>query len=144
MDQICPKMDIGLQIQKTNLGIRISILQIPCVPTSRQNGQLRIFQPKYWILGSEFQKIKSRFRISTTKIPPVPILSQNGKFKFFDPNFEKLPNYVRYFGSSNVDVVAASWVEVGMSWVHSLVITFLKFCCKAIINWRFIICFRIL
>ena len=37
--QICPKIDLGLEIQKTNVGIRISILEIPCVPIFRQNEQ---------------------------------------------------------------------------------------------------------
>ena len=38
--QNCLKMDLGLEIQKTNVGIRISILEIPCVPIFRQNGHL--------------------------------------------------------------------------------------------------------
>ena len=38
--QICPKRKLGFEIQKTNVGIRISILEIPCVPIFRQNGQL--------------------------------------------------------------------------------------------------------
>ena len=41
--------------------------------------------------------------------------------EFFDLNFGKLPNYVRYFGSYNVEGVAKSWVEVdggGWSWVE--------------------------
>ena len=38
MAQICPKRKLGFEIQKTNVGIRISILQIPCVPIFRQNG----------------------------------------------------------------------------------------------------------
>ena len=38
--QICPKMNLGLEIEKTNVGIRISILNIPCVPIFRQNRQL--------------------------------------------------------------------------------------------------------
>ena len=45
--QICPKMDLGLQIQKTNVGIRISILELPCVLISRQNGQLWLFRPSW-------------------------------------------------------------------------------------------------
>ena len=40
-------MDLGLKILKTNVAIRISILQIPCVPIFRQNGQLKIFQAKF-------------------------------------------------------------------------------------------------
>ena len=38
--QICPEMDLGLAIQKTIVGIRISILDIPCVPIFSQNEQL--------------------------------------------------------------------------------------------------------
>ena len=38
--QICPKMDLGLAIQKTIVRIRISILDIPCVPIFSQNEQL--------------------------------------------------------------------------------------------------------
>ena len=39
-------------------------------------------------------------------------------FKFFGLNLGKLPNYVRYFGSNNVEGVAESWVEAEMSWVE--------------------------
>ena len=38
--QICPKGSLELEIHKTNVGIRISILEIPFVPIFRQNGQL--------------------------------------------------------------------------------------------------------
>ena len=38
-------------------------------------------------------------------------------FEFFGLNLGKLTNYVRYFGSYNVEGVAESWVEVEMSWV---------------------------
>ena len=38
--QICPKVDVGLAIQKTIVAIRISILDIPCVPIFSQNEQL--------------------------------------------------------------------------------------------------------
>ena len=37
--QVFPKMDLGLEIQKTNVGIRISILNITCMPLLSQNGQ---------------------------------------------------------------------------------------------------------
>ena len=117
--QICPKRKLGFEIQKTNVGIRISILEIPCVPIFRQNGQLWIFGPKFaqkWILGSEFQKSKSRFAINTSKIPSVPMFSQNGQLLIFWPKFGKLPNYVRYFCSNIVEGVAESWQEAEMSW----------------------------
>ena len=35
--QICPKMDLGLAIQKTIVGIRNSIFDTPCVPIFSQN-----------------------------------------------------------------------------------------------------------
>ena len=56
--QISPKMDLGSDIQKTNVGIRISIVKMPCAPILRQNGQLWVFGPKFaqkWVLGSKFQ-----------------------------------------------------------------------------------------
>ena len=39
-------------------------------------------------------------------------------FKFFSLNFEKLPNYLRYFDSNNIEGVAEGWVEAEMSWVE--------------------------
>ena len=36
-------------------------------------------------------------------------------FEFFGLNLGKLPNYVRYFGSYNVDDIAKCWVEAEMS-----------------------------
>ena len=119
--QICPKRKLGFEIQKTNVGIRISILEIPCVPIFRQNGQLWIFGPKFaqkWILGSEFQKSKSGFGINTSNIPCGPIFSQNWQILIFGLNLGKLPNYVQYFGSNIVEGVAESWVEAEMSWVE--------------------------
>ena len=91
--QICPKRKLGFEIQKTNVGIRISILEIPCVPIFRQNGQLWIFGPKFaqkWILGSEFQKSKSGFGINTSNIPCVLIFSQNGQLLIVRPKFGEI------------------------------------------------------
>ena len=50
--QICPTMDIGLETQKTNVGIRINILEILYMPIFRQNEQLWLFRPNFaqkWI-----------------------------------------------------------------------------------------------
>ena len=38
--QICPKMDLGLTIQKNIVGITINILDIPCAAIFSQNEQL--------------------------------------------------------------------------------------------------------
>ena len=75
---ICPKMDLGLDIQKTNFGIRIGIVKMSCVPIFRKNIQLWLFRPKFaekWVLRLEFQNSKSGFRICTSKTPCVSILS---------------------------------------------------------------------
>ena len=86
--QICPKRKLRFEIQKTNVGIRISMLEIPCVPIFRQNGHLWLFGPTFaqkWILGSKFQKCKSGFRISILEILCVPIFRQ--KLWIFGPKF---------------------------------------------------------
>ena len=38
--------------------------------------------------------------------------------EFFGLNLEELPDYVRYFGSNNVEGVAESSVKTEMSWVE--------------------------
>ena len=52
-------MELELEIQKTNVGIKITILEILYVPIFRQNKHFLLFRPKFpqkLILGSEFQK----------------------------------------------------------------------------------------
>ena len=39
-------------------------------------------------------------------------------FEFIGLNLGKLLNYVRYFGSNNVEDVAKNWLEAEMSWVE--------------------------
>ena len=55
--QISPKMDSWLEIHKTNVGIRISIRQIPFVPIFKQKRQLSLFWSKFaqkLIVGFKF------------------------------------------------------------------------------------------
>ena len=86
--QICPKRKLGFEIQETNVGIRISILEIPCIPFLRQNGQLWVFGSKFahkWTLGLKFQKSKSGFEISILEMLCAPIFRQNGQLWNFRP-----------------------------------------------------------
>ena len=58
--RICPKSRLGFEIQKTNVGIRISIFEIPCVPIFRQNKQIRRFglnftKNEFW--GQRFKNL---------------------------------------------------------------------------------------
>ena len=113
------KMDFELEIQKTNIGIRINIFEILWVQIVRQNEQFWLFRPKLaqkWILGSEFPNSKPGFGISTSNIPCVPIFRQNRQF--FGLNLGKLPNYAQYFGSNIVEGVAESWMEAEMRWLE--------------------------
>ena len=58
--QICPKRKLGFEIQKTNVGIRISIFEIPFVPILRQNRQFWLYGPKFvqkWIWGRNFKNL---------------------------------------------------------------------------------------
>ena len=64
-------MDLGLKIQKTNIRIKFSILDIPCVP--------------------KFQEKRTSIYFSSL-------------------NLGKLPNYMQYFCSNNVEGLAESWV----------------------------------
>ena len=43
--QICPKVKLSLEIQKTNVEIRINIFETPCVPIFRQTDNFDFFSP---------------------------------------------------------------------------------------------------
>ena len=57
--------------------------------------------------------------LDSKSAPPTYLVSRFSvkmdNFEFFGLNLGKLPNYVRYFGSNNVEGVAESWVEAEMS-----------------------------
>ena len=69
-------------------------------------------------MGPKFQTSKSGFEINISNIPCVPIFIQNGYLLIFRSKFGEYPNYVQYFGSNIVEVVAEGWVETEMSWVE--------------------------
>ena len=79
--QICPKMDLGFEIEKTNLGIRISNLDITCVPLSGKTKTLTFLTQicSKMDLGSEIQKANVELRISMVKMSCVPIIRKNGQ-----------------------------------------------------------------
>ena len=110
------KRNLELKIQKTNVGIRISILEIPCVPIFRQNGQFWLFEPKFaqkWILGSEFQKSKSGFGISTSNIASEPIFSKSGQLWIFRPKFREIAQLRVIFWFK---YCWRCWRELGWDW----------------------------
>ena len=89
-----------------------------CVSIFRQNGNFLLFRPKFaqkLNLRSEFQNFKFGFGITTSIYHVCQFSVKMENFEFFSLSLEKLPNYMRYFGCKNVESVAESWVEVGMS-----------------------------
>ena len=89
--KICQNMNFGLEIQKTNAGIRICILAIPHVPIFRQNEQTTLtfssqISPKMDV-GLEIQKTNGWIKISILEIPCVPIFWQNEQLWLFQPKF---------------------------------------------------------
>ena len=89
--QIYLEMDLGMAIQKTNVGIRISIVKMPCKPIFRKKKKkLRLFRQKFaqkWVLGSEFEKSKSGFRICILETLFAPIFRQNKQLWIFGTKF---------------------------------------------------------
>ena len=79
--------DLGSEFQKTNVVIRISILEILCLLIFGQgerrtlNFSTQIY-PKM-ALGLEIQKTNARMKMSILEIPCVPILWQNEHFFTF-------------------------------------------------------------
>ena len=90
LSQICSKRNLELEILKTNVGIRISIIEIQCAQIFRQNAQLWLFWPKFaqkQMLGLENQKTNVRIRISILEKLCVPIFRQNGQLWRFGLKF---------------------------------------------------------
>ena len=74
--------------------------------------------PKNEFWGRNFKNLS----LNSESAPPIYYVCLFSvtidNFEFFGLNLGKLPNYVRYFGSNNVEGVAESWVEAEMSWVE--------------------------
>ena len=157
-------MDFELEIQKTNIGIRISISRYSVCQFSGKTDNFDFFGPnlhRYEFWGRNFEFLSpdsesalpryhvcqfsgktNNFDFFGPNLPrnefwgrnfeflspdsesatPIYLACQcSGKtdnFEFFSLNLGKLLNYMRYFGSYNVESVAESWVEARMSWVE--------------------------
>ena len=62
-------------------------------------------------------KINVGIRISILEISCAPIFSQNKQIWIFCLNLGKLPNYMQYFDSNNVEGVAEELDGGGWSWM---------------------------
>ena len=103
-------MNLGFKIQKANVGIRISILEIPYVPIFRQNGQLWIFGPKFaqkWVLGSNFLSLDSES--ASLRYYVYQFLDKTKNFEFLASNLPKNWFWSWNFKNLSLDLELASW-----------------------------------
>ena len=91
--QICPKINLGLQIQKTNVGIRINILQIPCVcQFSGKTDNIDFFGPKNEVWVRNFKTLSPDLDSAPLSILASQFSVKIGNFQFLGLNLGKLPN----------------------------------------------------
>ena len=91
--QICPKRKLGFKIQKTNVGIRISIFEIPCVPIFRQNG--------CW--GQNFKNLSLDSESASLRYYVHQFSVKMNNFEFLDPNLSKNRFWGRDFKNVSLD-----------------------------------------
>ena len=88
-----PKKKLGFEIQKINVGIRISILQIPCVPIFRQNGQLRTSwtqisqKNEFW--GQNFKNLSLSSESESLRYYVYQFSDKTNNFEFLASNLPK-------------------------------------------------------
>ena len=74
--------------------------------------------PKNGFWGRNFKKLSEDLESAPPRYHEWQFSGKTDKFEFFHLNFGKLPNYMLYFGSNNVEGVAKNSVETEMSWVE--------------------------
>ena len=74
--------------------------------------------PKNEFWYQNFKNLSSDSELTPPRYHVCRFSVKIDNFGFFGLNLGKLPNYVRYFGSNNVEGVAKSWVESEMSCVE--------------------------
>ena len=114
-------MDLGLKIQKTNVGIRMIIHEILCVQFSGKMDNFHFFGPNlpkngFW--DQNFKNLTVDLESAPLKYQVCQFSGKTDKPEFFHLTFGKLPNYMRYFGSNNVEGIAENSVEAEMSWLE--------------------------
>ena len=106
-----PKKKLGFEIQKINVGIRISILQIPCVPIFRQNGQLwtswtQISQKnEFW--GQNFKNLSLSSESKSLRYYVYQFSDKTNNFEFLGPNLPKNGFWGRNFKNISPDSESA-------------------------------------
>ena len=86
-----------------------------------QNKQLSLFWPKFaqkCILGQNLKNLSVDLESASPRYHKCQFSGKRDNFQFFHINLGKLPNYMLYFGSNNVEGVAKNSVGFEMSWME--------------------------
>ena len=108
--QTFPKMDLGTEDQKTNIGIRIDIVKMRCVPIFRKNGQLWHFQPKFAQNGfwdRNFKNLSPDWESVLPRYHVYQFLVRTDNFDILDPNLPKNEFWGRNFRNLSPDLESA-------------------------------------
>ena len=82
--QMCPKMDVGLEIQETNVGIRISIV-------------------KNWFWGWNFENLSPDLESASLRYYVHQFSDKTNNFEFLGPNLPKNGFWGRNFKNLSLD-----------------------------------------
>ena len=106
--QICPKRKLGFEIQKTNVGIRISILEISCVLIFRQNGQLLSFWaqicPKIRFWGRNFTNLSLDLESASLRYYVYQFSDKTNNSELLGPKLPKNGFWGRIFKNLSLDL----------------------------------------
>ena len=104
--QICPKMDLGSEFQKTNVGIRISIVKVSCVPSFRKNKQLWLSRPKFvqnGIWDRNFKNLSLDSESASLRYCVHQFSDKTDIFEFLGPNLPKNGIWGQSFKNLSLD-----------------------------------------
>ena len=88
--QICPKRKLGFEIRKTNVGIRISIFEIPCLPIFRQTFDfLGPNLPKNGFWGQNFKNLSLDSESASLRYYVHQFSEKTNNSEFLGPNLPK-------------------------------------------------------
>ena len=103
--QICQKMDLLSEISKTNVGIRISIVDMPGMPLLTFWAQIC---QKMDFGGQNFKNLSLDSESASLRYCAYQFPDIRGNFKFLDPNFPQNGFWGQNFKNLNLDLESAS------------------------------------
>ena len=119
-------MDLGFEIQKTNVGIKISILEYHMCQFWGKTDNFDFFGrnlPKNGFWDRNFKTLSPDLESAPPRYHVCQFSVKTDNFDFFGLNLGKLSNYVQYFGSNNVERAGWRakwagwrWMELGGGW----------------------------